>query len=160
MTYRIRGLDPADFAPMFRLDDAALAAHRATRVTADAPRGYPCRISLEDAEVGDSLILLNHVSHSVDTPYRTTHAIYVREAARQPAEYVDRLPPAFAGRVLSLRGFDADAMMVDARLAEPGEADAGIRALFADPRIAYIHAHNALPGCFSAQIDRYEEPEA
>jgi hypothetical protein len=160
MTYRIRGLDPAGFAPLFQLDDGELAALRATRVTADAPRGFPCRVSLEDAGSGETLILLNHVSHCVDTPYRTTHAIYVREAATQRADYVDRLPPAFAGRTLSLRGFGADAMMVDARLADPGEAEAGIRALFADPRIAYIHAHNAAQGCFSAQIDRYEELEA
>ena len=157
MSYRVKGLDPAGFAPLFALDDHELAALRARRVIADAPRGFPCRVSLEDAAVGEALILLNHVSHSVDTPYRAAHAIYVRAAADRAAEYVDSLPPVFAGRSLSLRGFGGDGMMVDAKLVAPGDAEAGIRALFAEPGIAYIHAHNAVYGCFSALIERLEE---
>jgi hypothetical protein len=45
-------------------------------------------------------------------------------------------------------------MMVDAILTQPGEADAGIRKLFANPNIETIHAHNATRGCFSAKIER------
>jgi len=39
-------------------------------------------------------------------------------------------------------------------LTQPGEADAGIRRLLADPAIATIHAHNAARGCFAAKIER------
>lgn len=154
MTYRITGLDMADFAPLFALDDEALAAHRAVRVRADADRGFPCRVSLEDARAGEELILVNHVSHDVETPYRAAHAVYVRADAVAPAPFVDTTPPVFEGRPLSLRGFDAQGMLRGARLSPPGEADAGIRALFADEAIAYIHAHNAAYGCFAARIDR------
>ena len=76
------------------------------------------------------------------------------EADEAPAEYVDRIPPVFESRVLSLRGFDKDGMMADAILTQPGEADAGIRRLFANPDIETVHAHNATRGCFSAKIER------
>jgi Protein of unknown function (DUF1203) len=153
MTYRITGLDPAPFAPLFHLSDADLAAQGARRVTATSDRGFPCRISLDDARAGEALILLHHVSHDVATPYRSAYAIYVREGAEQ-ADYAGQLPPVFAGRPLGLRGFASDGMLLDARLALPGEAEARIGDLFANPDIAYIHAHNAAHGCFSARIDR------
>ncbi|MBD3728815.1 MAG: DUF1203 domain-containing protein [Sphingomonadales bacterium] len=155
MTYRITGLVPDEFTPYFLMSEAELAARGAQRVIAQADRGHPCRISLEDARKGEALILLQHVSHDVATPYRSAYAIYVREGATR-ASYEDAVPPVFEGRPLGLRGFDAAGMLHDARLALPGEADAAIRALFADPQIAYIDAHNAAHGCFAARITRYE----
>jgi hypothetical protein len=154
MTYAVSGLPMADFAPLFALDDGALAARNAIRVRASSSRGYPCRVSLTDADEGDDLILLNHVTHDVATPYRTAYAIYVRANAVAPAPFIDETPPVFEGRPLSLRGFDAAGMLRDARLAAPGEADGAIRALFERADIAYIHAHNAAHGCFAARIDR------
>ena len=155
MAYRIEGLAPEPFAPLFGLSDAGLAAKGAVRVTADGKPGFPCRITLEDAEPGETLILVNHVSQEAATPYRASHAIFVREGAREPAIYVDATPPVFAGRTLSLRGFDSEGMMRDAALALPGEADAKIRALFETPEIVRIHAHNATRGCFAARIERH-----
>jgi hypothetical protein len=154
MAYRISGLDPEPFAAFFAMDDAELNSHGARRVIASASRGFPCRVSLEDAREGEALILLHHVSHDVPTPYRSAYAIYVREAAVQAGPFIDCTPPVFAGRPLGLRGFDGDGNLRDARLALPGEADAGIRDLFAQPQIAYIDAHNAAHGCFAARIER------
>jgi hypothetical protein len=124
------------------------------RVTATAKPGYPCRITLDDAEPGETLILLNHVSHDVATPYRSSYAIYVREGAAGAADYVDVVPPVFEARPLGLRGFDTAGMLRTASLALPGQADAKIREVFADPEIAYIHAHNAAYGCFAAKVER------
>jgi len=115
---------------------------------------FPCRVSLTDRSIGESVLLLNHTSHDVANPYRATHAIFVTETEQDAATYVDEVPPVFQKRVLSLRGFDKDGMMVDALLTLPGEADAGIRKLFANPEIETIHAHNATRGCFSARIER------
>lgn len=154
MAYRIEGLRRDDFEALFGLDDAALAERGAIRVTADSKPGFPCRITLEDAEPGETLLLLNHVSHDADTPYRASHAIFVREKGAETSVYVDALPPVFEGRTLSLRGFDDKGMMRDALLAAPGEADARIRELFALPEITTIHAHNAGRGCFAARIER------
>ncbi|WP_168454270.1 DUF1203 domain-containing protein [Sphingopyxis microcysteis] len=153
MTYMIEGLAPDRFAPLFAMDDAGLAAINARRVTATADMGFPCRISLEDARAGEELILLHHVSHDVETPYRSAYAIYVRPGV-DAARYRDELPPVFAGRPIALRAFDAAGMLQTARLAAPGEADGAIRDLFADAGIAYIDAHNAAHGCFAARIER------
>jgi hypothetical protein len=143
MTYRIEGLDPD-------------LAHTpgAQRVTATSKPGFPCRVTLEDAEVGETVLLFHHVSHDVETPYRSAYAIYVREGASKAARYVDEVPPVMQGRPLGLRGFDADGMLRNAMLALPGEPDAKIRALFEPPEIATIHAHNAAHGCFVAKIVR------
>lgn len=153
MTYLIAGLSPDPFAPLFAMDDAQLATRHARRVTATADRGFPCRVSLEDARAGEQLILLHHISHDVATPYRSAYAIYVRPGVTA-ATWRDALPPVFEGRPLALRAFDADGMLQTARLAGPGEADGAIRDLFADPAIHYIDAHNAAHGCFAARVTR------
>lgn len=154
MNYRITGLSPDPYLPLFALSDAELEAQGARRMVAETKPGAPCRVTLEDADPGETLILINHVSHDVDNPYRASHAIFVREVAREAATYIDEIPPVLQPRVLSLRGFDKDGMMQSAQLAQPGEAEAAIVALFAEPGIAYIHAHNATRGCFAARIDR------
>lgn len=154
MHYRISGLEPEQFAPLFALSDAELASRGARRVTSTANRGFPCRVSLDDAREGEELILLHHTSHDVATPYRSAYAIYVRKDAA-PAEFTDAIPPVFEGRPLGMRGFDADGMLRDARLALPGEAETKIIELFANPEIAYIDAHNAAHGCFAARVERH-----
>jgi hypothetical protein len=152
-TYSVKGLDPAPFKPLFNLSDEELESRGIVRMKVSSPT-FPCRVSLTDRALGETVLLLNHVSHDVANPYRATHAIFVTEGEEQAAEYVDRVPPVFEKRVLSLRGFDSEGMMVDAILTQPGEADAGIRRLFANPEIQTIHAHNATRGCFSAKIER------
>src|SRR5438094_374494 len=153
MAYRIAGLDPAPYRPLFGLPDEELATRGIVRMTVTEPT-FPCRVSLTDREIGESVLLLNHVSHDVANPYRAAHAIFVTETHQEAAEFVDEVPPVFEKRVLSLRGFDRDGMMADAIITQPGEADAGIRKLFENPAIETIHAHNATRGCFSAKIER------
>jgi hypothetical protein len=153
MTYRITGLDPAPYKPLFGLADEELAERGIVRMTVTQKPSFPCRVSLADREIGEEVLLLNHVSHDVANPYRASHAIFVADA--EQAEFVDRVPPVFETRVLSLRGFDRGGMMADAMLAQPGEADAVIRQLFDNPQIETIHAHNATRGCFSAKIERH-----
>ena len=151
MTYRIAGLDPAPYKPLFRLSDEELAERGIVRMTVDDPT-FPCRISLLDRPLGEEILLLNHVSHDVANPYRATHAIFVADV--EQGEYFVVVPPVFEKRVLSLRAFDKAGVMVDAVLAQPGEADGKIRKLFDNPLIETIHAHNAVRGCFSAKIER------
>jgi hypothetical protein len=152
MHYRITGLDPQPYRPLFALSDAELEKRGMKRMTVTDKPSFPCRISLVDRDIGEQVILLNHVSHDVANPYRSSHAIFVADEAQ--AEYIDAVPPVFGPRVLSLRGFDGQGMMADALITPPGEAEAGIRALFENRAIAYIHAHNAARGCFSARIER------
>ncbi len=153
MSYRIRGLDPAPYRPLFGLSDEELAERGIVRMVVDGPT-FPCRVSLTDREIGETVLLLNQVSHDVANPYRASHAIFVTKGVEEAAEFVGEEAPVFRTRVLSLRGFDAQGMMADAVLTQPGEADAGIRKLFANPAIMTIHAHNATRGCFAARIER------
>jgi hypothetical protein len=153
MTYVVKGLDPKPYAELFGLPDEELAERGVVRMTVTAPT-FPCRVSLTDRDIGEKVLLLNHVSHDVANAYRASHAIFVTEGATGAAEYVDEIPPVFKQRVLSLRGFDKDGMMADAILTQPGDAEAGIHKLFANPEIVTIHAHNATRGCFSARIER------
>jgi len=154
MTYKISGLDPAPFAHLFGLSDEELAAHGAARMVANGQPSFPCRIQLDDAKAGEALLLVNHVSHDGNNPYRASHAIFVSESAPEAAVYEDEIPPALDRRILSLRAFDKSGMMADAALVQPGEADPVIRRLLANEAVDHIDAHNAIRGCFAARVER------
>lgn len=154
MTYRIRGLDPATFAPLFAAEPAELERNLARREVAGATGYYPCRVSLQDAAPGETLMLTHYANHAVASPYRNAFAIYVREAAEAAAEYVDAVPPILRGRPIALRGYDAQGDLHRATLALADDVDAQARTLLDDPAVAYIDAHNAMHGCFAARIER------
>jgi Protein of unknown function (DUF1203) len=150
----IRGLDPAQFEPLFDLSDDALVGRSARRMTATAKPGFPCRVTLEDAEPGETVILANFEHLPVDSPFRSRHAIFVREGASERAEYRNAVPAQFCSRMLSIRAFDDAGMMVEADLVDGQALEPAIDRLFADPAVAYLHAHFAKPGCFAGRIDR------
>ncbi|MCH2093432.1 MAG: DUF1203 domain-containing protein [Pseudoxanthomonas sp.] len=155
MSFVIHGLSPDTFRPLFALDDGALAARNIRRVVADADRGFPCRVTLEDARQGETLLLLPFVHHDVAGPYRASGPIYVREAAMQQPAAVFRgtLPPSFPRRLLSLRAYDADGLMRDADVVEGSDALSHLQRLLALPDVAYVHVHNARPGCYACRVD-------
>ena len=154
MSFRVTGLSPEPFRPLFGLSDEALARRGVRRVVADSPFGFPDRIEISDAAPGETLLLLNYLHQPADTPYRSGHAIFVRERDLAPTDMVGEIPPAMRARPLSLRAFDGEGMMVDADLVEGGEAEGLIERLLADPRAAYIHAHYARRGCYAGRIER------
>ncbi len=154
MSFTVSSLPIEPFAPLFALDDEALAQRGMLRVVADAPFAFPCRVTLDDAAPGETLILLNHEHQDADTPFRSRYAIYVRETARGPASTTDALPPALRRRLLSLRGFDAAGMLLDADVIEGSAAVPVIERMLENPAVAYLHAHYARPGCYAARIDR------
>jgi hypothetical protein len=154
MSFQIRGIDPAPFSPLFDLDAEALLARGARRVTADAPDAYPCRISLERAPEGAELLLVHHAHQTVATsPYRAAGPVFVSRA-NAPAQYRAELAPIMRDRLLSLRAYDGDGLMVDAEVGENGAVLDLIRRFLDDPAVAYVHAHFARRGCFAARIDR------
>jgi hypothetical protein len=154
MSFRVSGLDPAPFRRLYGLADEELASLGVKRATADAKPGFPDRVELRDAEPGETVLLLNYVHQPADTPYKASHAIFVREGAERAYEGVDDTPECLRIRPLSLRAFDDSGLMVGADLADGRELEAAIERLFADPAAAYIHAHYAKRGCYAARIDR------
>jgi len=154
MSYRIVGLDPKPFEPFFALSDEELAARGMARVVADEKPCFPCRVTLRDADIGETLLLLNYEHHGVHNPYRSSHAIFVSEHASRPYDEVNRIPEVMTNRLLSVRSFDESGMMLDADIAAGTDVEPLILRLFADPRAAYLHVHNAKRGCFSARVER------
>ena len=154
MSFVVSALPLAPFAPLFALSDAELAERGVLRRVVDGP-GAPCRVTLEDAPVGERVLLLNWEHQPADTPFRSRHAIFVREAARDTTFAPGEIPPAFAARkFLSLRAFDAAGMMVDADLTPTADLPEAVDRLLANPQAAYLHAHYAGAGCYAARIDR------
>ncbi|GAB6197163.1 DUF1203 domain-containing protein [Lysobacter xanthus] len=153
MDFRVVGLDPAPFLPLYGLDDAALAAHRARRVRVPAHGGVPERVELRDMRPGETALLINHLHQPADSPYRASHAVYVREGATRPRVVEGRLPGVMARRLLSLRGFDGEGMIVDADVVQGCDATPRLVAMLGDARVDYVHAHYARPGCFAARIE-------
>jgi hypothetical protein len=154
MSFQISGLPLARFAPLFSMSDEALAAFQIERRIADRKPGFPCRVSLQDAEPGERVLLLNYAHQPASTPYRSNHAIFVRESAVEAAPEVGEIPQVIRLRLISVRAFDAADMMVDADVVQGAELAPVIERMFGDGRVAYLHLHNAKPGCYAARVDR------
>lgn len=154
MSFVVSALPAAEFQPLFGLSDAELADRGIVRRQVDGP-GSPCRVSLEDAHPGETVLLLNYEHQPADTPFRSRHAIFVREGVEDRRFAPGEIPPAFAARqFLSLRAFDGTGMMVDADITPTAELDGAIARLLANPDAAYLHAHYAGAGCYAGRIDR------
>jgi len=153
MSFRINGLPAEQFSSWFALNDEQLKQRSARRVVAADKPGYPCRISLTDADVGDEVLLINYEHQPVDSPYRASHAIYIR-AGEQTFDAVDEIPAMLRKRLLSVRGFDAQHMLTAADVVEGTALEAAIEKFFAQPETAYLHLHFAKPGCYAARVER------
>jgi len=154
MVFRITGLCPEPFQSLFGLPDQELASLGVKRYIVDSNPGFPDRIEMKDAKLGQSVLLLNHVSQPAKTPYHASHAIFVREWATQAYDAVDQVPESMRIRLLSLRAFTDDGMMLDADVADGTAIEPVVTRMFANPEVSYIHVHNAKQGCYSGRIDR------
>lgn len=153
-SFQIVGIDHEPFEPLFELSDEQLAALGAVRRVASEHPGFPCRISLEDAAVGDELLLLPYEHHPAVSPYRSAGPIFVRRGAKQQRLPAGQVPPYVTRRLISVRAYDAQAMMVDAAVCEGRAVEAEIERCFGDPQVAYLQLHNAKRGCFSCRVER------
>ena len=154
MAFRLSGIDPAPFRALFDLDDDALSRLGARRCIADRDFGYPCRVSLEDAQPGAELLLLPYQHQPADSPYRASGPVFVRRDATPRVLAPGVVPPYVTRRLMSLRAYDATHMMLDATVCEGDEVAAGLGRMFDDGAVAYVHLHNARRGCFSCVAHR------
>jgi Protein of unknown function (DUF1203) len=153
-SFKLVGLLPGEFSHLFSLSAEQLAPLGIARVTADSKPGFPCRISLQDAEPGEELLLLPYEHQPAASPYRASGPIYVRVGAQQSNLRSDEIPPYVSLRQISARAYDVHHMMVAAEVC-PGEGVATeIQRQFSNPRVIYIHLHNAKRGCFSCRVER------
>ena len=154
MNYTLRGLEPALFEPLFQLDEEALAARGMRWMDVDEPVGFPCRISLEDAPVGERVLLLPFVHQDSRSAYRASGPIFVRPGVREARQVVGELPPYLTRRLLSVRAYDAKDDMVDADVVDGVVAAPLIERYLARDEVAYLHLHFARRGCYACRADR------
>lgn len=157
MPYLISGLAAPDFAHWFHLSDDELAKRGMRRFIADAIPGFPCRVSLQDAPVGEELILLPWQHLSAPSPWQASGPIFVRKQAHERAEYLNHLPPMLdqPQRLFSVRGYDSAGAMIDAEVADGGAAlVALIERLLAVQDVDFLHVHLARRGCYFARVAR------
>jgi Protein of unknown function (DUF1203) len=155
-SFRVSGI-PAEVLNEFRqLSDDELQERNVVRYIADKKPGYPCRISLVDAEIGESLLLLNFGHLKSSSPYRSVGPIFVRESARETYVRVNEVPEVLRapGRLLSVRAYDRNDMLAGAAVIGTAETDQSIQDFFANSQVAYLQVHYAGPGCFACRIDR------
>ena len=153
-SFQLIALPHEPFAPLFSLDDSELRARDARLMVVDEKPGYPCRVSLADAEVGETVVLLPFTHHDVASPYRASGPIFVRRGATTAYPAPGEIPEMLRHRLLSIRAYDAAAMLVEAEVVNGGELEQTIRRLFADERVRYLHIHNARPGCYNCRVVR------
>ncbi len=156
MSFQIHPLPYDAYAPLFALSDDELAAQSARRMTVDVFPGTPCRVSLQDADVGERVILINYQHQPEDTPYQASHAIFVREGASQAELGAGDVPDVIRLRLISIRGFDKEHMMIEADVVDGQHVDKAIEMVFENTDVRYIHLHIAKPGCFVARVTRVE----
>jgi hypothetical protein len=155
MSFQVSGIPGAQFAPLFGSTDVELARQDIVRRTADTSPGFPCRVSLVDAVPGETLLLLNFEHLSVASPYRSRHAIYVREHAEDARVAPGVVPEVLRRRLLSVRAFDERGMMLDADVVDGREVQEVFERMLGHSAVQYLHVHNAKPGCFAARVDRH-----
>jgi hypothetical protein len=159
LNYQISPLNADNFSHLFGLDDESLARHQARRMQVTAHPGFPCRVMLEDASVGESVLLTNYQHLPVDSPYRSSHAIFVRERVPSCLPIINEIPEQLKLRLLSIRAFSGDGMMVDADVVNGDDCESVIRRLLAIQGVDFLHIHNAKQGCYAARVDKIQTAE-
>ena len=153
-SFQLVGIDHQQFHTLFNLSDEELEEHSAKRCYAAESPGFPCRITLEDARVGEELLLMLYVHQPAASPYRASGPIFVRRGVQQRRLPVGEVPSYVTSRLMSVRAYDAAHMMVAATVCEGTSAAMEIKDYFQRADVAYIHLHNAKRGCFSCQVVR------
>lgn len=151
--FRISALPVSKFAHLFGWSDEELRALGVIASMADGP-GCPCRVSMRDAKAGERVLLMNHEHQDADTPFRASHAIYVIDGAEEACIQAGETPELMRSRMLSIRAFSRDGMMIDADVVDGKQADEVFARMLADRDVAYLHAHYAKFGCYAGRVDR------
>jgi hypothetical protein len=153
-TFRITGLDPEQFSNLFGKSDEELAALGARRYVVDQTPGFPDRIEMRDLDVGEKALLVNYTHLDAGSPYRSSHAVFVREGATTAYDATGEIPEVLRRRLLSVRAFDKNAMMVTADVIDGNSLRDWIASTFDNAAVDFIDVHNAKPGCFAARVRR------
>ncbi len=153
MNFQISGLDEGHFQHLFGQASEVLAKAGVERMTVESQPGYPCRVSLEDVDIGETVLLMNYEHLPGLSPYRSSHAIFVKEGASGATVGKNQIPEMLRIRLLSVRAFDANGMMIDADVVDGHDLEPTIKRMLSIESVDFLHIHNAKRGCFIARAD-------
>jgi Protein of unknown function (DUF1203) len=160
-SFQLSGLHYEQFESLFALSEEQLHSLGVVRCIATESLGFPCRVSLRDAAIGDELLLLPYQHQSAASPYRASGPIFVRRGAKRCELPAGIVPPYVSQRLISLRAYDASHMMIDATVCDGASVAKHLEQSFSTAEVAYVHLHNAKRGCFSCLASRVaQEAEA
>ena len=156
MNFKILALNNQEFDPLFELSDVELEKLSIKRMIVDEKPGYPCRVSLEDAEIGEEVILVPYDFHKTNSPYQSRGPIFIRKGIVTKELGINEIPVMLNHRLLSFRGFDKDGFMKEAKTKKGINTKEVIEQIFENPEIKYIHIHNSSPGCYNCEVRRID----
>ena len=154
MKFQINALSHQPFQHLFNLNDAELKDIGGLRMIVNENPGFPCRVSLEDATIGEEVLLIPFEHHKTNSPYQAKGPIFIRKGIEQRVLQQNEIPKMLEHRLLSCRGYDKNGIMKSAITSEGKETKNIIEKIFNDDNIAYIHIHNSSPGCFNCEVNR------
>ena len=152
--FQIKSLQDTEFSNLFGLDNQELEKIGAVKLTVDKKPGFPCRVSLQDAEIGEEVILLPYQHHQTNSPYQSTGPIFIRKNATTAMLHINEIPKMLDHRLLSIRAYDKNGMMKDAVVSEGHSLKDILVNTFTNPEINYVHIHNAKAGCYNCKVER------
>jgi len=152
MSFRLTGLPSQQFRQFFGKSDAELKAAGIARLKAE--EGSPCRVTLEDAEPGENILLLNHEHVPGPSPYRSAGPIFIREGEYSSAELIGLIPTKMLPRRYSIRAYDERDWLIASEIGFGVDLPALVQNFFKNEAVRYVHLHHAGHGCFACRVDR------
>jgi hypothetical protein len=156
LNFIIKALPYSEFSDLFNLNDSDLIKIGAIRMKVDSKPGFPCRVSLQDAEIGEEVILINYEHHKTSSPYRSNGPVFIRKNAITAILKINEIPDMLINRLLSLRAFDKNGMLKLSTVCEGRNLSGELISFFKYEDVSYIHIHNAKPGCYNCMAERAE----
>jgi hypothetical protein len=154
VNFVIKALDKKQFSKLVNLNEQELVKYKGSWITVDVNPGYPCRVSLIEARVGERVLAVPFLYHNVDSPYHASGPIFVRENAETAKLGVNEIPEILKERLLSVRSYNTQQVMIHAEILQGNELAKGIKNQLLNSEVEYIHIHNANPGCFNCSVHR------
>jgi hypothetical protein len=146
MEFKITGLPMAEFAAILRLGRPDL---RAAGITSCVGMSACLSVPHYAQRMPGKKCCLSYAHQRAGTPYDSSGPIFIRRNATATASVSNAVPDQQRRRLLSVRAYDARHSMVDAEVAPGTELESLIDRFFADPRVSYLHVHNARRGCYA-----------
>ncbi len=154
VNFQFVALDKSEFESYLELTDEGLSDCNARWLVADVKPGFPCRVSLQNAEIGERVLAISYCFQNAASPYRASGPIFVRELAETANPSVNEVPEMLVESLLSVRAYNAENMLVAADVVEGVKLESAITNQFSEDSVDYLHIHYAKHGCFNSVVRR------